>query len=56
MYKAVDLLKEAAEGGKVELARNERAVKVNGQVGFQQEKEEARGSFRGEYSHLQLPA
>ena len=47
------LLKEAGEGAvKVEA----RTVTVNGAVAFKQEKEDSRGSFVGERSHLKLPS
>jgi len=55
LYKAVDLLKEAAAGKKVTLDRGNRKVKVEDEVAFKQEKEDSGGTFLGEFEHLALP-
>ena len=34
---------------------NDRQVKVDGSVVFQQEKDDEKGTFRGAFSHLALP-
>ena len=56
LNKAEELLKAEAGEGTVEVDRKERKVKVNGAVAFEQEKEEARGSFQESFAHLALPA
>ena len=54
--KAEELLKANAAGGKVEVERKERTVKVNGAEAFKQQKEDSKGSFLGSFAHLALPS
>ena len=57
LKKAEELLKAAAPDGTVEVLRKpERKVTVNSVTAFFQPPHVPRGSFEGQYSHLQLPA
>ena len=55
LHKARELLEAAAPQKKVELVRNSRSVTVDSVVAFKQEKNEAGGTFCGNYGHLALP-
>ena len=56
---AADLIKmtPAASGKQVSIdwIGIPRAVKVNNTIAFEQQRDELKGSFRGEFSHLHLP-
>ena len=55
LYKAKERLEAAAPKKKVELVRNTRSVTVDSVTAFKQERDEAGGSFCGNYGHLALP-
>ena len=55
LRKAEELLKAAEPEAKVELAWPERAVKVNGEKAFSQDKTDTRGSFLPPFTKLSLP-
>ena len=54
LNRAADLVKTPAGTRKVSLERNSREVKVGAVVAFKQEKEDAEGTFLGEFSNLTL--
>ena len=60
LYTAKDLVTEAVKGQKkkVEVTSEKglRTVTVNSAVAFEQQKDEARGSFKGDFGHLSLPS
>ena len=56
LTKAEELLTKDQPGKKVEKGRgSDRTVKVDGEVAFKQETEDAKGSFVAAYSRLSLP-
>ena len=59
LYTAKDLVTDAVKGkeAKVEVTSDKglRQVTVNSEVAFEQQKDEARGSFKSNFGHLSFP-